>query len=139
MDTLRLSTSGFIRRGALLALALVLMSCDSSAPPASRSDQGRTAGSDPTADRLLSGKAAYDEVCADCHESGRAGAPRTDDAEAWTTRSTLWQSVLVEHASDGYIDMPAMGGNASITDPEVQAATEYMMSLAYPDRVLPDD
>lgn len=122
-----------------MALALVLTSCDSSAPPASGIDQGGTAGSDPTADRLLSGQAAYDEVCAGCHESGRAGAPRTDDAEAWASRSTLWQAVLVEHASDGYIDMPARGGDASITDPEVQAATEYMMSLAYPDRVLPDD
>jgi cytochrome c5 len=43
-------------------------------------------------------------------------------------------AVLSEHAMDGYLQMPARGGNETMPDADVQAATEYMMLLTYPDR-----
>jgi cytochrome c5 len=85
----------------------------------------------------IEGAAAYDRVCAHCHEDGVAGAPRTGDAEAWTARSPLWEAVLFKHAQDGYLDMPAKGGDEDLADREVEAAAEYMLSITYPDR-LPD-
>lgn len=82
----------------------------------------------------VDGQAAYDEYCASCHRDGVDGAPATGDSSAWSGRSPLWMAVLSEHAMDGYLQMPARGGDASISNAEVQAATEYMLLLAYPDR-----
>jgi len=85
--------------------------------------------------RQIAGRAGYERVCANCHETGEDGAPRTGDADAWQDRSTLWEAVLYEHAKSGYIDMPARGGDADLSDPELEAAAEYMLSRTYPDRM----
>lgn len=81
----------------------------------------------------FSGKAAYDLVCAGCHEEGVDGAPRTGDREAWAGRSWLWEAVLFEHAKQGYMDMPAKGGDATLHDATVEMAAEYMLTKTFPD------
>lgn len=81
----------------------------------------------------LTGRQAYDQVCASCHEEGVDGAPKTGDQEAWAGRSWLWQAVLFEHAKDGYLAMPAKGGNESLDDAVVEMAAEYMLTRTYPD------
>ncbi len=81
----------------------------------------------------LAGKQAYDEVCASCHEEGVDGAPRTGDREAWAGRSWLWEAVLFEHAKDGYLAMPAKGGDESLDDAAVEMAAEYMLTRTFPD------
>ncbi len=83
-------------------------------------------------DRAQAGLAAYRRVCAGCHEEGKRGAPVTGRAEQWATRSDLWQAVLSEHVKRGYLGMPAKGGEPSLSDREVQAAAEYMLSLTHP-------
>jgi cytochrome c5 len=83
---------------------------------------------------LLTGQAAYEEVCSDCHDEGKDGAPAVGDRDAWADRSSLWTAVLEEHAKNGYLDMPAKGGEPGLTDQEVSAAAAYMMSLTHPDR-----
>lgn len=80
------------------------------------------------------GKTAYDRACAHCHEEGLDGAPAVGDQEAWADRSSLWVAVLAEHANKGYLDMPAKGGDASISDREVADAAVYMLTLTHPDR-----
>lgn len=87
--------------------------------------------------RMAHGRAAYEAACAKCHKHGSQGAPVTSKAEDWADRSDLWESVLVEHASKGYIDMPAKGGNPAASDYDVQAATEYMLTITHPE--LPAD
>lgn len=82
----------------------------------------------------LSGRAAYEMVCASCHESGKDGAPRTGDTEAWSERSPHWEAVLAEHARDGYLAMPAKGGAPELRDAVISRATEYMLLQAYPER-----
>lgn len=82
----------------------------------------------------MSGEAAYNIVCAGCHETGVNGAPVTGDAEAWSDRSPLWQAVLSEHANKGYMKMPGKGSHPELPDRAVTAATEYMLLLTYPDR-----
>ena len=77
---------------------------------------------------------AYEHACADCHETGKDGAPRTGDPEAWAGRSTLWEAVLFEHAQKGYFKMPPHGHDGRFTDDEVAAAAQYMLELNHPDR-----
>ena len=77
---------------------------------------------------------AYEHACADCHETGKDGAPRTGDPEAWTGRSSLWEAVLFEHAQKGYFKMPPHGHDGRFTDDEVAAAAQYMLELTHPDR-----
>ncbi len=77
---------------------------------------------------------AYEHACADCHETGKDGAPRTGDVEAWAGRSSLWEAVLFEHAQKGYFKMPAHGHDGRFTDDEVAAAAQYMLEITHPDR-----
>lgn len=88
-------------------------------------------------DRMDDGKAAYQAMCAHCHDAGKSGAPVTRNAADWQNRSHLWDGVLVEHADKGYLDMPARGGNEIATKYDVQAAAEYMLTITHPD--LPRD
>lgn len=81
----------------------------------------------------MTGKDAYDQVCAGCHEDGEDGAPKTGDRSAWAGRSWLWEAVLFEHAKDGYMTMPARGGEATLDDATVEMAAEYMLQRTFPD------
>ncbi len=85
----------------------------------------------------LSGAAAYNRACARCHDKGRDDAPITGDAAAWAGRSWLWEAVLVEHAKQGFLGMPAQGDTRKLSDAEISVAAEYMLRQAYPD--LPRD
>lgn len=105
-----------------------------SVQPEARADTERSAGTDASA---LSGEAAYYMACASCHETGAGDAPLTGDLNAWSDRSSLWQAVLAEHANKGYMEMPAKGGSIELSDWVVIRATEYMLSLTYPE--LPPD
>lgn len=86
-------------------------------------------------ERQEEGRAAYQQACAGCHETGLAGAPVPDRTEDWEDRSELWEAVLFEHARKGYLKMPARGGDSSLSDYATEAAAEYMMGLVYPDRL----
>lgn len=118
---------------ALLALGFVLVACE-------EAEEISTPQNAPTRAKILSGdadwlagKQAYEEICAGCHEEGLDGAPRTGDAAAWDERSWLWEAVLFEHAREGYEDMPAKGGDATLDDATVTRAAEYMLTLTYPE------
>ena len=86
----------------------------------------------------LTGKEAYDLVCAGCHEEGIDGAPRTGDRDTWADRSWLWEAVLFEHAKQGYMEMPAKGGDVSLDDAAVEMAAEYMLTRTFPDVIRAD-
>jgi cytochrome c5 len=65
------------------------------------------------------------------------GAPRMGEPMDWEVRSSLWQAVLMEHAKQGYYNMPARGGRSDLPDEVVNAAAEYMLENTYHDR--PED
>jgi cytochrome c5 len=108
---------------AIAAAALVLAGCALD----SRSDSAAD-------DNAVNGEAAYFEYCATCHEDGMFGAPRMGEPMDWEVRSSLWQAVLMEHAQQGYYDMPARGGRPELSDEVVSAAAEYMLENTYRDR-----
>jgi cytochrome c5 len=75
---------------------------------------------------LQNGQAVYTAVCAACHATGAAGAPKVGDAGAWSARIGQGYDTLVQHAVNGIRAMPAKGGNPDLDDIEVARAMVYM-------------
>ena len=77
--------------------------------------------------RQQEGKAVYDYLCSRCHAIGQEGAPRVGHAEDWQGRAGFEQQLLVKHASEGYLGMPASGGESRFDTDAIAAAVEYML------------
>jgi cytochrome c5 len=67
-------------------------------------------------------------VCSGCHESGKGGAPKIGDRVAWAKRVSHGVDAVTASAISGHAGMPARGGMASLTDPEMRAAVLYMFN-----------
>jgi len=82
---------------------------------------------DANAPKVFQGaEAVYTAVCAACHASGLAGAPKIGDAAGWGTRIAQGYETLVKHAIEGIRAMPPKGGNPDLDDFEVARAVVYM-------------
>lgn len=75
---------------------------------------------------LQAGDAVYTAVCAACHTSGAAGAPKTGAPADWNARLAQGYDTLVKHAIEGIRAMPAKGGNPDLDNLEVERAVVYM-------------
>lgn len=77
------------------------------------------------------GQGVYMNFCANCHDSGIAGAPKVGDKPAWAERSAKGTDAMVKNAINGYQGsagyMPAKGGHSALTDEEVSDAVHYML------------
>jgi len=76
------------------------------------------------------GKKVYDSTCHVCHQAGVAGAPKLGDKAAWAPRIKQGMDTLVQSATKGKGAMPPKGGNGSLSDADLRAAIEYMVSQA---------
>lgn len=74
------------------------------------------------------GKAVYVQICRACHATGVAGAPVMGDREAWAARLSAGPEALLQSALRGKGGMPPKGGNPGLSDEQVRAAMEYMIS-----------
>lgn len=78
------------------------------------------------------GKSVYNKACMACHAAGVAGAPKLGDKAEWGPRIAQGNDTLYTHAIKGYQGkkgfMPAKGGNASLSDADVKASVDYMVS-----------
>lgn len=83
---------------------------------------------------LALGEDVFQWACAACHASGEADVPQIRDRDNWSERSPLWSAVLLEHAREGYLEMPAKGGHPYLSDRAVQAAGEYMLGATFPEK-----
>ena len=88
------------------------------------------AASSKTADAAGAGKSTYDTVCAMCHGTGVAGAPKAGDKAAWAPRIAQGKEALYTSALKGKGAMPPKGGNPSIADDAVKAAVDYLVAAA---------
>ena len=87
---------------------------------------------------LALGRETYEIACAACHDEDKGdSAPIKGNPDSWSTRSPLWSAVLLEHAKNGYLDMPTKGGRLELSDRAVEAAGEYMLHETFPE--LPRD
>jgi cytochrome c5 len=87
-----------------------------------------TAATETTVD----GQKVYQASCIACHGAGIAGAPMVGNAAAWTSRIEAGADSLYSNAINGFQGssgmMPGKGGNAALSDDEVKAAVDYMVS-----------
>ena len=75
-----------------------------------------------------SGEQIVQERCQDCHATGKNGSPKIGDVEAWTPRLKDGVDRLVNSAISGHNSMPARGGMSNLSDAEMRAAVEFMIS-----------
>jgi len=91
------------------------------APVASVMVVKSSAGSGPR-----SGEQIYNSVCAACHGSGAAGAPKKGDKAAWAPRVGQGIAGLVKSATAGKGAMPPKGGASDLSEAELKSAIEYL-------------
>jgi len=77
------------------------------------------------------GQEIYDNVCMACHTTGAGGSPTLVKAQ-WDSRIEQGKETLYKHAIEGYTGsaglMPAKGGRMDLTDEQVKAAVDYIVS-----------
>ena len=80
----------------------------------------------------MSGPQVYNEACLVCHGSGVGGAPIVGDEAAWAARLAQGADTLYLHALEGFTGqtgyMPPRGARMDLTDDEIRAAVDYIMS-----------
>jgi cytochrome c5 len=81
-------------------------------------------------DEVRTGEQIYTEVCASCHTAGLMNAPKLGDIAGWATRLKMGLEGLVASAIKGKGAMPAKGGNADLSDTDIQNAVIYMTNAS---------
>ncbi len=64
--------------------------------------------------------------CYKCHETGKGGAPKIGDRDAWIPRLKEGLDATVRSAMKGHGGMPARGGMADLSDSELRSAVIYL-------------
>lgn len=124
--------------GLLLAGLVVAWTAHPQETPKPARGSGRPADSEkssaPAPADGAKGRLVYQAVCAVCHTSGLAGAPKLGDAGAWAPRARGGTGPVYANAIKGRGAMPPKGGNASLSDADVRSAVDFMLAQA---RVVP--
>ena len=80
----------------------------------------------------LSGPQVFNQACNACHGAGIGGAPKSGDKAAWAPRIAQGMDTLHKHALQGFQGksgvMPPKGGSVNLSDAEITAAVDYMVS-----------
>lgn len=76
------------------------------------------------------GKAVYEKTCFVCHASGVANAPKLGDKAAWAPRVATGKDALVKSVLTGKGAMPPKAGNGELSEDEIKAAVDFMLSAA---------
>lgn len=74
------------------------------------------------------GQQVFTAVCATCHVSGLMQSPKLGSKEDWAPRIEKGIDTLYDHAINGFKNMPARGGKKDLSDDDVKAAVDYMVS-----------
>ncbi len=74
------------------------------------------------------GKAVYDKVCFACHQQSVAGSPPLGDKAAWAPRIQTGVDAMVQTVIKGKGAMPPKAGNPALSETEIRAAVEFMVS-----------
>lgn len=80
------------------------------------------------------GEKTFKATCAMCHQTGAAGAPIVGNKDDWGPRIAQGMPMLYDHAIKGFTGkkgmMPPKGANPSLSDDDVKAGVDYMVSKA---------
>jgi cytochrome c5 len=76
----------------------------------------------------VDGKKVYDTTCTACHAAGVANAPKPGDKAAWAPRLKQGNDALLQSVLKGKGAMPPKAGNPALSDAEIRAAIDFMVS-----------
>jgi cytochrome c len=76
----------------------------------------------------VAGETTYQQACAVCHATGIGDAPIPGDAAAWSSRLEAGREMLIASALNGKGIMPPKGGQLQLSDADVTAAVDYIIS-----------
>ena len=74
------------------------------------------------------GKEVVGATCGTCHATGKEGAPKIGDKQAWEKLAARGLTSLTQTALDGIRKMPPHGGSADASDREISRAIAYMIN-----------
>lgn len=81
-------------------------------------------------EKIASGERTGEQIvtsaCLKCHETGEKGAPKLSDKAAWSQRASKGLDAMTKTVIRGHGNMPARGGVADLTDPELKGAIAYL-------------
>lgn len=94
----------------------------------SASDAAAPAGGAADGSQAAVGEAVFNKLCIACHAANSSfpNSPKITHADDWAPRLKQGRETLVRHAIEGFNTMPAKGGDASLSNEEVEAAVVYM-------------
>lgn len=78
--------------------------------------------------QLLAGEEIVKKNCKVCHAQGLNGAPIIGNKKMWGPRIEKGREALVVNAINGVGLMPAKGGQAHVSDEEIDLAVGYFLS-----------
>lgn len=82
-----------------------------------------------TIDNISRGEKVVMDFCNRCHSAGLMHSPKLGQAKDWAPRLKKGLSTLQANAIHGLNKMPARGGKKALTDADIQAAVNHMLSL----------
>lgn len=117
----RIAPAGAVYAGSTGAAAQAAATAAAAAQAASQVAYGGT----------TDGSVIFGQLCTGCHTSGAGGAPTLDQAH-WGPRIAQGKDTLYKHAIEGFTGaagvMPAKGGNPALTDEQIKATVDWMVS-----------
>ncbi len=76
----------------------------------------------------FSAEKKYNAVCAACHSTGAAGAPKIGDKKAWHVRLEESIDKVYNKAIHGFKGMPPKGTCMTCSDDQIKQIVDYMVS-----------
>ncbi|MEX2258027.1 MAG: c-type cytochrome [Woeseia sp.] len=137
-DSLRFRKAWFA--AGLVLLVVAISGCESreSANGTAARDAGTDAAAMPAerqADKrngafggTLDGREIYDKSCASCHDAGFNGAPRLSTRSDWVNLDAVGADGYTQITIAGIGIMPPRGGQPDMTDEQVRAVVDFMLS-----------
>lgn len=89
-------------------------------------------------EKNASGAHIYKEVCAACHNSGVANAPKIGDINAWKKLISEGQIIITAHGYVGVRAMPPRGGKEELSVEQFAEALTYMVNKSGSDWLSPN-
>jgi cytochrome c5 len=110
---------------ASIAIACALQfGCSKTEPPPATTSASSTLFADAVITE--SGKQRWARTCAMCHVRGEGGAPKIGDAAAWQPRLALGEAALLDHAVNGFNNMPPLGYCMDCEREDLRAYIRFM-------------
>jgi len=78
------------------------------------------------AQQARTGEQVVKAKCGECHLTGKDGAPKIGDRDAWVGRVSKGLDAVIASGIHGRGSMPARGGVADLSDAEMRSAVIYM-------------